>query len=205
MTVRPRKAAHNADDSRHGALPENTFQASASEIGVCTIFLVQGMRSSPHFFYRRRLLTCFCDSVGFLFMYRKIEIAGHKTQSVNVTEVLDFHQKIDSAVITAVTAETVAFPKLVGVRETIHTRAPGTFQILGLEDHFIRTGGQKNTFVMALSTRKDSVHRALADTKFVGSKFHRIIPFKENSTSRSVPEFWRTRRFAKNEKIFEGW
>ena len=25
MTVRPRKAAHNADDSRHGAPPENTF------------------------------------------------------------------------------------------------------------------------------------------------------------------------------------
>ena len=25
MTVRPRKAAHNADDSRHGAPPENTL------------------------------------------------------------------------------------------------------------------------------------------------------------------------------------
>lgn len=25
MTVRPRKAAHNEDDSRHGAPPENTF------------------------------------------------------------------------------------------------------------------------------------------------------------------------------------
>ena len=148
---------------------------------------------------------CFRNSVGFLFVNRKIEKAGHKTQSVNVTEILDFHQKIDSAVVTAVTAETVAFPKLVGVGETIHTRAPGTFQVLGLEDHFIRTGGQKNTFVMALSTRKDGVHRALADTKFVGSKFHRMFPFKENSTSRSVPEFWRTRRFAKKREIFEGW
>ena len=148
---------------------------------------------------------CFRNSVGFLFMYRKIEKAGHKTQSLNVTEILEFHQKIDSAVVTAVTAETVAFPKLVGVRETIYTRAPGTFQVLGFEDHFIRTGGQKNTFVVALSTRKDRVHRALADTKFAGSKFHRIVPFKENSTSRSVPEFWRTRRFAKKEKIFKGW
>lgn len=138
-------------------------------------------------------------------MNRKIEIAGHETQSVNVAEILDFHQKIDAAVVTAVTAETVAFPKLVGIGETIHTRAPGTFQVLGFEDHFIRTGGQKNTFVVALSTGKNGIHRALADTKFVGSKFHRIIPFKENSTSRSVPEFWRTRRFAKNEKIFEGW
>lgn len=180
-------------------------QTSASKISICTIFLAQGMRSSPYFFYRRRLLTGFRDSVGFLFMNRKIEKAGHETQSVNVAELLDFHQKIDSAVVTAVTAETVAFPKLVGIGETIHTRAPGTFQVLGFEDHFIRTGGQKNTFVVALSTGKNGIHRALADTKFVGSKFHRIIPFKENSTSRSVPEFWRTRRFAKNEKIFEGW
>ena len=82
---------------------------------------------------------CFRNSVGFLFVNRKIEKAGHETQSVNVAELLDFHQKIDSAVVTAVTAETVAFPKLVGVGETIHTRAPGTFQVLGLEDHFIRT------------------------------------------------------------------
>ena len=75
----------------------------------------------------------------------------------------------------------------------------------GFEDRFIRTGGQKNTFVVALGTRKNGIHRALADTKFVGSKFHRMFPFKENSTSRSVPEFWRTRRFAKKREIFEGW
>ena len=114
---------------------------------------------------------CFRNSVGFLFVNRKIEKAGHKTQSVNVTEILDFHQKIDSAVVTAVTAETVAFPKLVGIRETVYSRAPWTFQVLGFEDRFIRTGGQKNTFVVALSTRKNGIHRALADTKFVGSKF----------------------------------
>ena len=148
---------------------------------------------------------CFRNSVGFLFVNRKIEKAGHKTQSVNVTEILDFHQKIDSAVVTAVTAETVAFPKLVGIRETVNSRAPWTFQVFGFEDRFIRTGGQKNTFVVALSTRKNGIHRALADTKFVGSKFHRMFPFKENSTSRSVPEFWRTRRFAKKREIFEGW
>ena len=181
------------------------FQASASKIGISTIFLAQGMRGSPHFFYRGRLLMCFRNSVGFLFVNRKIEKAGHKTQSVNVTEILDFHQKIDSAVVTAVTAETVAFPKLVGIRETVNSRAPWTFQVFGFEDRFIRTGGQKNTFVVALGTRKNGIHRALANTKFVGSKFHRMFPFKENSTSRSVPEFWRTRRFAKKREIFEGW
>lgn len=31
MTVRPRKAAHNEDDSRHGAPPENTFSSLGFE------------------------------------------------------------------------------------------------------------------------------------------------------------------------------
>lgn len=98
---------------------------------------------------------CFRNSVGFLFVNRKIEKAGHKTQSVNVTEILDFHQKIDSAVVTAVTAETVAFPKLVGIRETVNSRAPWDIPGFWFEDRFIRTGGQKNTFVVALGTRKE--------------------------------------------------
>ena len=31
MTVRPRKAAHNEDDSRHGAPPDNTFSSLGFE------------------------------------------------------------------------------------------------------------------------------------------------------------------------------
>ena len=107
---------------------------------------------------------CFRNSVGFLFVNRKIEKAGHKTQSVNVTEILDFHQKIDSAVVTAVTAETVAFPKLVGIRETVNSRAPGTFQVLGFEDHS-SAPADRRILCSALSTRKNGIHRALADTK----------------------------------------